>query len=156
MNPEACESYVVWKKEDGQAAERVGETKKTKMLITGLKSDELYSFEVKATNDIIREVGLTVTMPTKAKTLAKGAAIVGFVSLFAGGVLLDEFAKSIRYTKNVRTAAVVTGIATIPLNILFAPIVAPATVVCLLKNDAHGDDLDNYTGDLTPESDEET
>ena len=34
VNPEACESYVVWKKEGEQAAERVWETKKTQILIT--------------------------------------------------------------------------------------------------------------------------
>ena len=38
-NPEAVESYVVWKQEKGKQWERVRETKKTKILITGLKSN---------------------------------------------------------------------------------------------------------------------
>ena len=157
VNPEACESYVVWKKEEGQAAERVGETKKTKMLITGLKSDKYYSFQVKATNDIIKsisEVDVEGTTPTKAETVAVGAAFVGGVSLFAGGLLLSSAApRSIKYTTGIEVAAVITAFASIPLNIVVAPVVAPAIVVYLLKN--HGDELDNYEGDLTPESDEE-
>ena len=36
-NPEAAESYVVWKQEEGKQWERVKETKRTKILITGLK-----------------------------------------------------------------------------------------------------------------------
>ena len=157
MNPEACESYVVWKKEEGQAAERVGETKKTKMLITGLKSDKYYSFQVKATNDIIKSIGkvdVEATTPTKAKTVAIGAAFVGGVSLLAGGLLLSEAApRSIKHTTGVQVASLITAIASIPLNILVAPVVAPATVVYLLKSEGH--QLDNYEGDLTPESDEE-
>ncbi len=54
-NPEAAESYVVWKQEEGKQWERVRETKKTKILITGLKSGTKYQFRVTATNDLIKE-----------------------------------------------------------------------------------------------------
>ena len=52
-NPEAAESYVVWKQEEGKQWERVRETRKTTMLITGLKSRTEYQFQVTATNDLI-------------------------------------------------------------------------------------------------------
>ena len=157
VNPEACESYVVWKKEDGQAAERVGETKKTKILIAGLNSDKYYSFQVKATNDIIKSIGEVrtgATTPTKAKTVAIGAATVGGVSLLAGGFLLYEVApESFQNSSAFGIAALITGFASVPLNILVAPVVAPAIMVYALKKEGH--QLVNYEGDLTPESDEE-
>ena len=86
--------------------------------------------------------------------MAIGGAFIGGVSLFAGGILLSEAApRSIKGTTGVGIAAVITAIASIPLNIVVAPVVAPATVVYLLKKEGH--QLDNYEGNLTPESDEE-
>ena len=140
MNPEACESYVVWKKEEGQAAERVGETKKTKMLITGLKSDKFYSFEVKATNDIIKsisKVDMEDTNLTKAEVVALSAVAVGVTSVLGGALLVSEFAPGTE-NKVVETAKVITGIATIPFNILVAPVVALTTVVYLLMQHRDG------------------
>ena len=55
-NPEAAESYVVWKQEEGKQWEIAKETKKTKILITGLKSEIDYLFRVTATNDLIKSV----------------------------------------------------------------------------------------------------
>ena len=43
-NPEAAEKYMVWKQEEGEQWERVRETKRTKILITGLKSRTEYQF----------------------------------------------------------------------------------------------------------------
>ena len=69
--------------------------------------------------------------------------------------LLSKFAPETE-NKVVETAKVITGIASIPLNILFAPVIAPATVVYLLKKHRNALILIIvYEGDLTPESDEE-
>ncbi len=43
-NSEAAERYMVWKQEEGEQWERVRETKRTKILITGLKSRTEYQF----------------------------------------------------------------------------------------------------------------
>ena len=60
----------------------------------------------------IGEVDTEATTPTKAETVAIGAAFVGGVSLFAGGVLLSEAApRSIKGTTGVGIAAVITAIA---------------------------------------------
>ena len=50
---------MVWKREEGKQWERVRETKKTKILITGLKSDTWYQFRVTATSDLIRSMAAT-------------------------------------------------------------------------------------------------
>ena len=98
---------------------------------------------------------MEATTPTKTKTVALGAAFVGGVSLLASGILLSEVVPtSIKNTDGFGGTALITGFASIPFKInLVAPVVAPATVVYLLKNEGH--QLDNYEGDLTPESDEE-
>ena len=50
QNPGAVEEYEVWSKKEGKEWKKVRETKKTKILITGLKSDREYQFRVTATN----------------------------------------------------------------------------------------------------------
>ena len=47
---------MVWKQEEGKQWEIAKETKKTKILITGLKSETDYLFRVTATNDLIKSV----------------------------------------------------------------------------------------------------
>ena len=82
-NPEAAESYEVWRREEGKQWERVRETKKTKILITGLKSsgllsDTQYQFRVTATNDLIKSMATTQdssTMESKAVTGAIGGGL---------------------------------------------------------------------------------
>ena len=86
----------MWKKEGEQEAERVGETKKTKMLITGLKSDKFYSFEVRATNDIIKiisQVGMHGSYYAyKSRGCGSGGSSrIGVVSVLGGVFLLSEF-----------------------------------------------------------------
>ena len=132
----------MWKKEDEQEAERVGETKKTKMLITGLKSDKFYSFEVRATNaKIISQVGMHGSYYAyKSRGCGSGGSSrrgLGTWWCF----LLSKFAPETE-NKVVETAKVITGIASIPFSILFAPVIAPATVIYLLKK--HRNAFDNY------------
>ena len=74
QNPEAVESYVVWKREEGNAWEKVRETKRTKTLISGLKSNTSYEFRVIASNDLIKSIEAKnhlFTSKTKATLVAE-------------------------------------------------------------------------------------
>ena len=83
-NPEAVESYVVWKLEKGKQWERVRETKKTQILITGLKSDTKYQFKVTATNELIKSMAImqdSQTQMLKATAGALGGLLGGLSAL---------------------------------------------------------------------------
>ena len=80
-NHEAAESYVVWKQEKGKQWERVRATKKTKILITGLKSDTYYQFTVTATNDLIKSLDTWESSLTKISK-----AYPGLTGSVKGGV----------------------------------------------------------------------
>ena len=136
-NPEAAESYVVWKREKGKTWERVRETKKTKMLITRLKSDTEYEFHIVATNDLIRSAekeqhGSTVT--SMAENLGRMCPI------FFGGIVAEIcFGAS-------NKVVVAAGVATLPINLLLAPVTLPVCVYLASEK--------RFTGDITPESDD--
>ena len=127
-NPEAAESYVVWKQEKGKQWERVRETKKTKILITGLKSGTEYQFRVTATNYLIKSVAImqdSQTQVSKAAAGALGCTLGGLVALLVFGIC--------------------------------APALLPVAVPMLGVRGARDMIEDEcYEGDLSPESDDET
>ena len=85
-NPEAVETYILWKKSDGMEWEKLGETRKTKMLITGLKPGLKYQFRIIATNDLVKsmdEVKISSTEGIEYSRLLVGMS-GAFVGAFAG------------------------------------------------------------------------
>ena len=138
-NPEAAESYIVWKREKGNAWEKVKETKKTKMLITGLKSDTEYEFQIEATNDLIKSAekewhDSTDTSPAKAIGIS--------CPLLVGVLIASNFSEN----DKVLYAA---GATSLPINLLIAPVTVPVFAYVLTRNEV------KFTGDVTPESDDE-
>ena len=173
QNPGAVESYIVWKREKGNAWEKVRETKRTKTLITGLKSNTSYEFRVIASNDLIKSMEATnksLTSKTKAALAAEAVArkntakysiriaavlpgTIGYVSSKADTASnafsercneVGEFADS--HDKFVTAA-------TLPLGIVFAPITA-AVFAGVMVHVRLTKEAENK-GDLFPESDSE-
>ncbi len=152
-NPEAAESYVVWKQEEGKQWERVRETKKTKILITGLKSNTDYQFRVTATNDLIKSVATTQnswTYESKAKVGAiaggKGAVV------FALSPVIGYESMTGRYMSVRKVVAISVAIA--PLSLICAPVTATVGGVWAAREEIN--QIRCYSGDLSPESDDET
>ena len=63
----------MWKQEEEKQWERVRETKKTKILITRLKSETHYQFRVTATNDLIKNVATTQKSHARRSKVMMGA-----------------------------------------------------------------------------------
>ncbi len=152
-NPEAAESYVVWKQEEGMEWERVRETKKTKILITGLKSGTKYQFRVTATNDLIKSVTITQdsqTLWSKAKmgAIAGGAGAIG-LSLMPVALAIHVMSDKKMSIK----MAVAISVATAPISLICAPVTATVGGVWFARQMIN---LCYHSGDLSPESDDET
>ncbi len=151
-NPEAAESYVVWKQEKGKQWERVRETKKTKILITGLKSGTVYQFRVTATNDLIKSVATTQCSLTKESKAMMGAigggagALAFALSPVLGYVAMTEGGMSTR-------KIVAISVATAPISLICAPVTATVGGVWAAR-EMIKDERD--WGDLSPGSDDET
>ena len=108
INPEAVEKYAVSMKA-GKEWKKIKETKKTKCLITGLKSDSEYQFQVKPTNTEFKHVEEKLSVQTTSTQNArrKGASIgqsigsksgtgglilgVKAISLEAGEITLEQY-----------------------------------------------------------------
>ena len=161
-NPEAAESYVVWKKEEGKQWEKARETKKTKILITGLNSNTEYQFQVTATNDLIKSMATTQQSETKwskAGTLGLAGVVggvVGSLSLPTAVALAIDKKGVEDYSDKLPVATMVIvgllNIPTLPISIVCAPVVAPAMAVWFARKMVK----ECYDGDLSPESDDET
>ena len=166
QNPRAVESYVVWKREEGNAWEKVRETKHTKTLITGLKSNTGYEFRVIASNDVIQSIeatGDSLTSKSKVALVAKGVAnkqvakssirIAAALSTVVGCVNALPVSKCYKVGTFVKRHDKVCTVAALPVSIVFAPItaavVAGAVVHYRLQKDRRN------KGDLSPESDSE-
>ncbi len=152
-NPEAAESYVVWKQEEGMQWERVRETKKTKILITGLKSDTDYQFRITATNDLIKSVAATHdswTMESKAKmgALAGGVGAITLSLMPVAAAIANVTAEDMSGGK-----IVAISVATLPISLICAPVTATVGGVWIAR-EVIKDGC--YSGDLSPESDDET
>ena len=150
-NPEAAESYVVWKQEEGKQWERVRETKKTKILITGLKSGTEYQFRVTATNDLIKSVATTQhsdKVVSKAELVAL-CGVLGAVVFALSPVLGYQFMTE----GDMSTRKIVAiSVATAPISLICAPVTATVGAVWAAREFIK----ELYDGDLSPESDDET
>ena len=173
QNPGAVESYIVWKKEEGNAWEKVRETKRTRTLITGLKSNTSYEFRVIASNDLIKSIEATkhsLTSKTKAaiaaeavarkntaKASIRSAAVLTGVTTYVcskacttSNPLSRKCGEALKFV--VRHDKVVT-VAALPLSIALAPITvsmhAGVMMHIMLTKEAQ------FKGDLSPESDSE-
>ena len=155
-NPEAAENYEVWKQEEGKQWERVRETKKTKILITGLKSNTRYEFRVIATNDLVKSMARrhnSCTMESKAKMGAYGGGIgtalfllnpVAFARINSGGSADEDSS-----IKDIVTTLVSSS----PISLFCAPVTVAVAAVTFARNTVKEE---CYRGDLSPESDRET
>ena len=152
-NPKAAESYVVWKQEEGKQWERERETKKTKILITGLKSGTEYQLRVTATNDLIKSVATTqdsCTRMSKAKVGAFGGGF-GAVMFLLAPVAVSYVAMTYEDTSAGKFVAI--SVATAPISLICAPVSATVGGVLGARDSIKAD---CYSGDLSPESDDET
>ena len=126
INPEAVEVYVVWKRAEGGTWEEVKRTKKTKALIVGLKSHKDYEFRVLATNSLMMSLAASRWCETELSKAAIGGVVVG------GGILMSPVMLGIELHDRVSDPSTIKTVgifaATIPLSILMAPIVVPATI----------------------------
>ena len=141
-NPQATECYVVWKREKGREWERVRATKKTKTLITGLKSDTDYEFVVTATNDLVKSVEKKTDAETKS-SLTKGALMGAAASIGVVAFLFEAVQGG--------TMSYGQTLATLIASILCAPVVAPVMAAWGVKEAMR----EQYSGDLSPESDDD-
>ena len=166
QNPGAVESYVVWKRKEGNAWEKVRETKRTKTLITGLKSNTSYEFRVIASNDLIKSIEATKVSLTKKSKAAlaaeeiiasKGIAKVSFKvarTLTFLSVCANPFShpctKAFKFV--IRHDKLFTA-TTLPVSILFSPLSAAvlAGIVVYIRLGSER----RKEGDLSPESDSE-
>ena len=162
QNPGAVEEYEVWSKRKGKEWKRVRETKKTKILITGLKSDREYQFRIIATNAMIKSMKRTMSGHTVASDEEKidGAALgagfglsCGFLALFLWKKLFDK------PHSDIHTKALLGSIFTVCIaGVIFTPVslaLAPATIpvgMVWLSNKMVKEQC--YRGDLDPESDD--
>lgn len=153
-NPKAAELYVVSMRVEGGAWEEVKRTKRTKALVTGLKSRKKYEFKVTATNLVIISLANVEESETEwSKTaLGAGMACVGAIGLPIMSVGLGTVNVISKLNQNVSTTAAI-GItaATAPISLLLSPVITPIATVCLVKEVINECNI----GDLTPVSDEE-
>ena len=142
---------MVWKQEEGKQWERVRETKKTKILITGLKSGTEYQFRVTATNDLIKSVATTQhsdKVASKAKLVAL-CGVLGAVVFALSPVLGYQFMTE----GDMSTRKIVAiSVATAPISLICAPVTATVGAVWAAREFIK----ELYDGDLSPESDDET
>ncbi len=158
-NPEAAESYVVWKQEEGMQWERVRETKKTKILITGLKFNTQYQFQIAATNDLIKSMVNTQDSHTHwSKALVgAGSGIAACLTspLIFGAIssaLMEKMSAS-EWSRGKKVAIYgASCVATLPIGVISAPVVAPVFAVWVAREFIKEE---CYWGDLSPESDDE-
>ena len=169
QNPGAVESYIVWKREEGNAWEKFRDTKHTKTLITGLKSNTSYEFQVIASNDLIKSMEATKHSLTRKSITALSAEAVASKRVAKNSIRLGVLADVTAYvsskagtTSNPLSALcdeasdyhdTVLTVAALPLAIVLAPITAAmfagAAVHERLSREA------KLKGDLSPESDSE-
>ena len=167
QNPGAVESYVVWKRKEGNAWEKVRETKRTKTLITGLKSNTSYEFQVIASNDLIKSVEAakdSLTKKSKVAIVAKGISSLANAKFAMNSFKVAKSLTFVVYMANhysdkrikaldfVKDHDILFTAATLPANILFYPLTS-AVVGGVLVN--YKLERDGRSGDLSPESDSE-
>ena len=131
----------------GEQWERVRETRKTKILITGLKSDTQYQFRVTATNDLIKSVATTegsCTNESKAKIgVTCGCDRAIFFLLAPVSMLL-----AIKTDRDIdaETFAAITTF-TLPISLICAPVTVPVGAVWAARDNIK---MNCYIGDLSP------
>ena len=104
------------------------ETKKTKTIIAGLKSNTHYQFQVTATNDLTKSEPTTQSLCTQQSKAFVGAT-GGVVGTVFSPVLLWGFFGSDEYCKEGVAKSAATSMAFIPVSFLCAPVVAPVAAV---------------------------
>ena len=173
QNPGAVESYVVRMRQRGDAWEKVRETKRTKTLITGLKSESRYEFRVIASNDLIKSIEATkrsFTSKSKATIAADVFELeeIAVCSIKFAEVLprcIEYVSSKAETTSNPLSELCgkaayfaechdkVVTVAALPLSIVFAPITVAMGAGVQLH--VRLTEAAKSKGDLSPESDSE-
>ena len=155
-NPEVVEFYIVSKRDNNGQWEDVKTTEKTRALITGLKCNTDYEFQVRATNALIESVENETGCNTEqkyqinrrdAKMAARAAASCSYsfpTSLLACHVLTGRTPGKFWRPKHRK---LVTA-ALLPLNIVISPITVPMGAIAMVKLRCR---RRNEWGDLTEE-----
>ena len=125
--------------------------KKTKILITGLKPNTDYQFQVTATNDLLRSMATTrglMTQESKAKIGATGGMAGSAFSLLLVGGAVEKMGDG----KLSAGKKLALSVVTLPISLMCAPVTVPVGVVWgaryMMKDYC-------YSGDLSPECDDE-
>ena len=154
-NPEVVEFYIVSKRDNNGQWEDVKTTEKTMALITGLKCNTDYEFQIRATNALIEsvenETGSNTTQTYQIRKDAAAAARAAAKSSYdlpLGMLSCQYLAGSYRFFWLPKHRKLVTG-ALLPLSIAISPITASAGAIAVVKlqRSKHKD----HWGDLTEE-----
>ena len=167
-NPEAVEEYVVYKRIKGGEWEEAVRTKKTKVLVKGLKSHAEvefygldcidydaktdYELQVLAVNSTVTSLATKRSAEAKPSTAATttfgvcAGAARSLVLPYAIGVAIDERSDVYLSESNVKLLKRLS-IAALPVSIALAPITAPVLAVATAK--ALRNELKDDEGDLT-------
>ena len=152
-NPEAVETYIVWKQAKDGPWEEATKTKRTTSLVMGLKPQREYKFKVVATNSLIMgldgRIGHSGTMMSRVQNAACVAGFGGMLSLLLVGGSLYIHAKGKETEKDMKywLGFSAAGLVTLPINILLLPVTIPT---CLMPV-AIASSEKQSSGDLTPE-----
>ena len=160
-NPEAVEYYVVLIRKKGDEWEKAKETKKTRVLITGLSRKVEYEFQVKAINDVIHSIIMScegTTPNSKAASAGRATLVggaIGAISPILPVVCLALLASGkIRARNSTWLAAVGYGAVIIPSIVMFPMI--PVHIIVSIGVRLNKVVTSEYKwGDLSPDSDDE-
>ena len=132
LNPEAAEIYVVYKRVQGGEWEEAKRTSKTKALITELKSDSKYEFQVIATNAFVMSAGTVEGCETEGSAAELAGWFAG-LSLLAFPLVVEFAATREKWLNDMTVAGgLIRGglcLAFWPVGIALAPITAPIGAV---------------------------
>ena len=129
-NPEAVEFYVISKRIKGGKWEEVKRTENTKALITGLRSNTEYDFEVRAENAILVSTENERHSRTRITNISLAYKIV---EMSANLPILLSIVDPFKFKLPERGERKKTTLAALPASILLSPITVPVGTVYLTK-----------------------
>ena len=129
-NPEAVEFYVISKRIKGGKWEEVKRTEKTKALITDLRSNTEYDFEVRAENALLMSTEDEHCLRTRRTHISRACKIV---EVSANLPMLLSFVDPLKFKLPEPGERKKKTLAALPASIILSPITVPVGTVYLTK-----------------------
>ena len=129
-NPEAVEFYVISRRVKGGEWEEVKRTEKTKALITGLRSNTEYEFEVRAENALLVSTEDEHCLCTRRTHLSLAYKIV---EVSANLPMFLSFVDPLKFKLPEPGERKKKTLAALPASIILSPITVPVGTVYLTK-----------------------